>query len=139
MIDISIGRMYDLTDEVFAERRRAHAKHGSDSIEAIVASDPRWLAILVEEGGEAIQEAVVNYMFAALLGKHLGAVAHTQTHTAADADEADKGKNLSKELKQILAVCYAWLDSLEGKSPELADLDEDIPNPDRSAEESDDA
>jgi len=113
-VEISLSRMYDIADRVFEERKRAHEKHGDDSIEAIAASDPRWLAILVEEGGEAIQEAVVNYMFAGLLGEMLGKVAHTQTHTAADADEDQKPERLKKELIQVIGVCYAWLDRLEG-------------------------
>lgn len=112
-VKISLDRMYDRTDEVYDERKRAHEKHGDDSIEAISASDPRWLAILVEEGGEAIEEAVVNLMFASLLGKRLGNVAHTQTHTAADSDEAEKPERLKKELKQIIGVCHAWLERIE--------------------------
>lgn len=100
--------------EVMAERQRAHAKHADDSIEAITASDPRWLAILVEEAGEAMQETVKNYMFSALLGEMLGKIGHLHTHTAADADEALKTPAaLRKELIQTMGVIWAWIDSID--------------------------
>lgn len=103
--------------EVLAERVRAHDKHGDDSIEAIVASDPRWLSILVEEGGEAIEEAIRNYMFAAILGKRLGRVAHLHTVTAADTDDKS-WPVLRKELVQTMGVCWAWIDAGDAAAQE---------------------
>lgn len=70
---------------VNGRREAADAKHGDNSIEAIPAGDPRWLAILVEEVGE---------------------VAHALTYDA-DALATD----LADELLDVMAVCGAWLDA----------------------------
>ena len=64
-------------------RQKAHAKHGDNSIEAIDATDPRWLSILVEEVGE---------------------IAHALTYDAKDTRVVD-------ELVDVLAVASAWLDA----------------------------
>lgn len=76
-------------DDVAAERARAHAKHGDDSIEGIDGDDPRWLAILMEEVGE---------------------VAHEQTYDATGS--------LRAELVQVAAVAAAWVDAIDGRASE---------------------
>lgn len=73
--------------EVLAARRKAHAKHGENSIEVEPADSPRWLAILVEEVGE---------------------IANAQTYDGPK-------ENLRAELIDVLAVASAWVDSLDGK------------------------
>lgn len=73
-------------------REKAHAKHGLNSIEALPASDPDWLAILAEEFGE---------------------VAHALTYDSRD------NQALANELLDVMAVAGAWLDALrvEGVRP----------------------
>lgn len=66
------------------ERERAHEKHGPNSIEGSL--DPlTFLALLVEEVGE---------------------VAHALTYDAEHPEE------LRQEVSQVMAVAWAWLDSL---------------------------
>lgn len=76
-----------------AAREAAHAKHGDQSIEAIPATDPRWLAVLVEEVGE---------------------VAHALTYDATGGPQA-----VAAELLDVLAVAGAWLDAyrVDGVKP----------------------
>lgn len=75
-------------------RLAAHEKHGENSIEALPAGDPRWLAVLIEEVGE---------------------VAHALTY---DADLL--ATDLADELLDVMAVCSAWLDAwrYEGVLPD---------------------
>lgn len=75
-------------------RELAHEKHGDESIEAIEASDLRWLSILVEEVGE---------------------VAHSLTY-----DSNEGPQELANELVDVMTVCSAWLDALrvEGILPD---------------------
>lgn len=75
--------------EIVRARRRAHEKHGENSVEAIDGHDPRWLAILVEEVGE---------------------LAHEQTYDA-------EGR-LREELLDVATVAVAWIAALDrgGKS-----------------------
>lgn len=64
------------------ERESAHQKHGENSIEG-VDDDNKMLAILVEEVGE---------------------IAKAMTYDNADPE------NLKKEIGQVMAVSWAWLD-----------------------------
>jgi hypothetical protein len=89
--------------EVEHARAKAHAKHGDDSIEGLDASDPRWLAILVEEGGETSEANLLAWN--ALLQARIGRVAHEQTYDATGS--------LRSELVDVLAVASAWLDALD--------------------------
>lgn len=66
------------------ERFKATQKHGNESINALAASDPRWLAILMEEVGEAAAE--LNY---------------------------DAAGSLRAELVQVAAVACAWIDAID--------------------------
>lgn len=81
----------DSTKRVSAEievaRRKAHDKHGDNSIEAIYGNDPRWLSILVEEVGEA---------------------AHELTY--------DSNGDLRKELIDVATVAIAWIAAIDGIS-----------------------
>lgn len=77
---------HDPWREILQARERAHAKHGSDSIEAESADSPRWLAILVEEVGE---------------------VARALTY-----DNASR-VHLRAELVDVQAVASAWVAALD--------------------------
>lgn len=66
------------------ERFKATQKHGKESINALAASDPRWLPILMEEVGEAAAE--LNY---------------------------DAAGSLRAELVQVAAVACAWIDAID--------------------------
>ena len=72
--------------EVLNSRRKAHEKHGENSIEAVTWHDPRWLSILVEEIGE---------------------VAHALTY-----DSGASLTDLRSELVDVLAVASAWADKI---------------------------
>jgi len=75
---------HDIYREVLRGREKAHAKHGANSIEAEPADSPRWLAILVEEVGEA-----------------------------ANALTYDTKGNLRAELIDIMCVASAWVAALD--------------------------
>lgn len=81
--------------EVADERARAHAKHGSRSMESLPAVALRRLAILLEEVGEVAKE--FN-----------------------DADVENRGVDLPKlraELIQVSAMAGAWADVLPANAP----------------------
>lgn len=78
--------------EVALGRLRAHEKHGTNSIEAISAHDPRWISILMEEVGE---------------------VAHELTYDAVGS--------LRKELIDVLSVATAWVASIDKDQRENSD------------------
>lgn len=82
-LDINLSTE-SIAEEIREGRIRAHAKHGENSIEAIDASDPRWLSILVEEVGEA---------------------AHELTYDATGT--------LRAELIDIITVATAWVASID--------------------------
>lgn len=78
--------------ELLGGRTRAHAKHGDNSIEAIDPADPRWLATLVEEVGEA---------------------AHELTY--------DSDGDLRAELVDVATVAIAWIAAIDratGEAPQ---------------------
>lgn len=81
--DIEISTT-SISAEIRRGRERAHEKHGPNSIEAVSASDPRWLAILVEEVGEA---------------------AHELTYDATGA--------LRAELVDVATVAVAWISAID--------------------------
>lgn len=82
---------HEIATEVAAARHRAHDKHGDNSIEAILSSDPRWLSILVEEVGEA---------------------SHELTYDATGS--------LRGELIDVITVATAWVAAIDRtKTPQL--------------------
>lgn len=76
--------MSGIWDEVQAERDRAHAKHGEESMEALDVTDLKRLAILMEEVGE---------------------VAHALTYDGYLSE-------LRSELVQVSAMAGAWADAI---------------------------
>jgi len=78
----------DLIIEATRARAAAHAKHGTNSIEALAADSPRWLPVLVEEVGE---------------------IANTLTYDG-------PGHNTRAELIDVLAVVTAWLDAIDNRT-----------------------
>jgi len=92
---------FDIADEALVGRVRAHQKHGDNSIEAIGAEDPRWLAILGEEIGEATDEVL-----ALVLSAQLGRISHALTY------DADPSK-LRGELMDMLSVGFAWVSRID--------------------------
>lgn len=81
--------------EVHIERMRAHAKHGANSIEQAGRTDPRWLAVIVEEVGEAAAE-----------WNEYRRTAHS------DEDGAEIRARLRAELIQVAAMAGSWADAL---------------------------
>jgi NTP pyrophosphatase (non-canonical NTP hydrolase) len=71
--------------EILDARRKAHEKHGDNSIEGLASQDPSWLTILVEEVGEVAQQLTYDH---------------------------DRS-GLRSELVDVLAVASAWLASLD--------------------------
>lgn len=82
-----------IADQIEEGRRKAHAKHGENSIEGIHALDPRWLPILVEEVGEVAQ---------AMNDGDLGLF---------DSDE--RLRQVRAELIDVATVAVAWIASLD--------------------------
>jgi NTP pyrophosphatase (non-canonical NTP hydrolase) len=74
-----------LITEATRARAKAHAKHGTNSIESLPPDSPHWLPVLVEEVGE---------------------VANSLTYDAADA-------STRAELIDVLAVVTAWIDAID--------------------------
>jgi hypothetical protein len=77
-------------DEVRAERKRAHVKHGDTSIESCPPGDYRRLAILTEELGEVAREFNDGH------------------HHGTGPDLA----RLRTELIQVAAMATAWADAI---------------------------
>jgi hypothetical protein len=96
--------------EAASERRRAHEKHGNNSIEATPADSPRWLAILGEEVGE-VSEEILHALLSAAFGK----VARASTY---DQNPLDR----RKELIQVIGVAWAWVNAIDAhKSDAVVD------------------
>lgn len=95
----------EIATEIAASRHRAHDKHGENSIEAIRADSPAWLAILAEEGGE-VAEVMVDLFAHTILDKALGRVAHSGTY------DAEKG-SLRSELVDVASVAVAWIAAID--------------------------
>jgi hypothetical protein len=79
---------HEIWQQTLQARLRAHTKHGANSIEAIAADSPRWLAILVEEVGE---------------------VANCLTY------DGPTGK-LRDELIDVMSVASAWIDAIDAEA-----------------------
>lgn len=77
-------------DEVALARMDADLKHGANGIEQLPPHSDKWLAILVEEVGEA---------------------AHALTYDSGD----EFGDELIAELIDIASVATAWIDALMGR------------------------
>jgi hypothetical protein len=108
----------DLTlSAIQAEATGAHAKHGEHSMMGSGYTDHERLAILVEEAGEASEEAArLLYVNLAILTgmpsdllRTIGNVAHSLTYD----QEADRDK-LVRELIQVAAMAATWVEFLEG-------------------------
>lgn len=82
-------------DEVRAERKRAHDKHGDTSMESQGITSLRRLAILTEEVGEVAR--VFND------ARHRG-----------DNGSPAMVSELRSELVQVAAVAAAWADAIPG-------------------------
>lgn len=74
--------------EIIAARRKAHAKHGDNSIESVAIDDLQMLAILAEEFGE---------------------LAHELTYDTTNGPGAKRA-----ELIDIASVVTAWIDKIDG-------------------------
>lgn len=83
-------QLWDIYDEVRAERARAHQKHGNTSMEAFPVDDMNRLPILVEEVGEAAKEF------------------NEARHAGGPVDLA----RLRKELIQTATMAAAWADAI---------------------------
>lgn len=75
-----------IISEIRAERQHSIDKHGENSMEYLKGSDTSWLAILVEEVGEAAKS--LTY------------------------DNQDN-ENLRDELIDIIAVASAWVEAMD--------------------------
>lgn len=75
-----------LISEIRAERQHSIDKHGKNSMEYLEGASPSWLAILVEEVGEAAKS--LTY------------------------DNQDN-ENLRDELIDIIAVASAWVEAMD--------------------------
>lgn len=84
---------HEVWTDILNARRKAYQKHGANSIEAIPASDPRWLSILMEEVGEA---------------------AHELTY-----DSGGTTASLRAELIDVLSVASAWVDAIDAEGGAL--------------------
>jgi hypothetical protein len=102
--EISMSTL-DIAEEIVKAREKAHAKHGDNSIEAISGSDPRWVGILGEEGGE-VAEAVLDNFRQSVLAKAIGRVNHSSTY------DAEPG-HLRDELVDVASVAVAWIAALD--------------------------
>jgi hypothetical protein len=101
---------HEIATEIAAARHRAHDKHGANSIEALDADAPGWLAILAEEGGE-VAEVMVDLFAHTILDKALGRVAHSGTY------DAEKG-SLRAELVDVASVAVAWIAAIDRREVE---------------------
>lgn len=99
-----------IAGEIVDGRIKAHRKHGDNSIEAVPANDPRWLAILGEEGGE-VAGVMVDLFAHAILAKALGRVARSMTY------DQNKGA-LRDELIDVATVAVAWVAALDRQARE---------------------
>lgn len=87
-----LNSTYKVADEVVTGRRRAHEKHGENSIEAVPGTDiARWLPILGEEFGE-VSEAL--------------------TYDKSES-EAEKWANVRAELIDLATVATAWIAAID--------------------------
>lgn len=75
-----------IISEIRAERQHSIDKHGENSMEYLNGSDASWLAILVEEVGEAAK--------------------------ALTYDNQDN-ENLRDELIDVIAVASAWVEAMD--------------------------
>lgn len=94
-----------IAEEVVAGRLRAHEKHGDQSIEAIEATDLRWLSILVEEVGETAHELTYD------------AQRRVDVYSGEPLPPAEQRKRhleeLRKELLDVATVAVAWIASID--------------------------
>ena len=97
----------DVFEDVSEEGQRAREKFGEQSD----SSDERWLAILMEECGEAATEVlrVGNPELDALLRRSI------RTGISLDDDDLDARVRLRKEIVQVAAVAMRWVQSLDSR------------------------
>lgn len=97
----------DVFEDVSEEGQRAREKFGEQSD----STDERWLAILMEEVGEAATEVlrVGNPGLDHLLKRGI------QTGIGLDEDEIDPRLRLRREIVQVAAVAMRWVQSLDAR------------------------
>lgn len=95
----------DVFEDVSEEGQRAREKFGEQSD----STDERWLAILMEEAGEAATEVlrIGNPGLDALLRRS------DATGIPLEDSDVDPRLRLRKELVQVAAVAMRWVQSLE--------------------------
>ena len=99
----------DVFEDVSEEGQRAREKFGSQSD----STDERWLAILMEEVGEAATEVLRagNPGLDALLRRS------NETGIPLDPEDIDPYIRLRKEVVQVAAVAMRWVQSIDVRHP----------------------
>lgn len=97
--------MINVWREIVAERERAHAKHGSTSMESCPPMADRRLRVLTEEIGEVAR--ALNDR------EHDMAPGHSQSWYD-DVEEHARAQPRS-ELVQVAAMAVAWIAALDGE------------------------
>lgn len=97
----------DVFEDVSEEGQRAREKFGEQSD----STDERWLAILMEEAGEAATEVlrVGNPDLDHLLKRS------NETGIPLDPDDLDPMIRLRKEAVQVAAVAMRWVRSIDSR------------------------
>jgi hypothetical protein len=88
----------EIYDDIRTERERAHAAHGTTSMEALAITDLARLAVLVEEMGEVAREF------------------NDARHHASGQSGTMSGVSLDRlrnELVQLAAIAAAWADNID--------------------------
>lgn len=91
--------------EIVAERARAHAKHGSTSMESCPPMADRRLRVLTEEVGEV----------ARVLNDREHDMAPGRPQSWYDDVEEHAHDHLRSELVQVAAMAVAWIAALDGE------------------------
>jgi NTP pyrophosphatase (non-canonical NTP hydrolase) len=89
-------------DEIVAERRRAHAKHGTTSMESCDRFADRRLRVITEEVGE--------------VARVLNDREHASAGTVRDEYDTVAAAVLRAELVQVAAMAVAWIAALDGEA-----------------------
>jgi len=105
----------DVFEDVSEEGDRARQKFGDQSD----STDERWLAILMEEAGEAATEVLRagNPDLDALLKRSI------QTGIPLDPEDIDPMVRLRKEVVQVAAVAMRWVRSIDDRVNRVSPTD----------------
>lgn len=101
--------MKKIIEEIVAERARQNKKFGQQNHNL-----PEWMAILMEEVGEASREAV---------DWHFQYPPKHQTSTPFEAIQKNRLKNYRKELIQVAAVAVSMVEALDRQEKRKADVE----------------